>query len=460
MNGVKKSSITQIILMGIVVILLILYAFTISHVDCNTITTWAYDLLESIRKGELTNYPVYTYTTHNMATNYSLVSNVVNAIWLAPIYIIDSIGGLGLSMIVYDIWYKGLIFFVSIICIFLMKKVLTELNIEADKKLIGVFIVGTSAVLLLPVLGKGQIDVFDMMLVILCMHLYLKKKITMSFLCLGIGVVFKPFILLLGIPYLLLMIGRCKKKSIVNTIYLFVPYVCDYIITKLVMPRYSEMKKITSEEFAEMFGMSRVEQVFNIKINSIYVFLAITIVICSICLYIGIQNKTKERHLLMFPACLFLAFEIFVEPAAVYWIAVLIPLLVVMGMQSKNLMYWLLLNFGINVGIVGYIIFGERVFAPGKSNTLLNGLVNVERRTYIAEILGSIKYMGGIFVTIYIVSMLLICIEFFYERKMQKEGIADTCRHIEILENKMIWLLLGCQIVPQIIYLILAYIFY
>ena len=72
-------------------VLVFLYAFTVNHVDCNTITTWGYDLLESIRHGSFRDYPTFTYEAHNMATNYSLVSNMINAIWLLPVYIIDTL---------------------------------------------------------------------------------------------------------------------------------------------------------------------------------------------------------------------------------------------------------------------------------------------------------------------------------------------------------------------------------
>ena len=182
-----KSNRYSIVLAAITGILSILYAFTISHVDCNTITTWAYDLLESVKIGELRDFPVYTYETHDMATNYTLFSNVINAIWLLPLYLIDVICGFDFSLIIYDVYYKVLVLAVMIISYIMMGKILNKTNFDAAKKNIGLYALGTSSILLMTVLGKGQIDIFDLLMVILAIYSYLNNKIEISFLFIGIG---------------------------------------------------------------------------------------------------------------------------------------------------------------------------------------------------------------------------------------------------------------------------------
>ena len=47
----------------------LLYVFTVSHVDCNTITMWGYDLLKSLFEGSVSRFPEYTYEMHFMPNN-------------------------------------------------------------------------------------------------------------------------------------------------------------------------------------------------------------------------------------------------------------------------------------------------------------------------------------------------------------------------------------------------------
>ena len=452
-----SNSVMSRILTFIGIILLLLYTFTISHVDCNTITTWAYDLLNAIKEDTFKNYPVYTYETHNMATNYTLFSNVINAIWLLPVYLTDVIGGFGFSMTVYDVWYKVFILIITIASLFLMSKVLDKMQCSKDKKIIGLFVMSTSALLLNAVLGKGQIDIFDMLFVILSIYLYLDDRIEMSFLSIGIGCLFKPFIILLGVPYLCLMIGRCKCKSFVNGICLIVPYILNTVITNLLMPRYGEMKDITSQEFAEMFGMSRVEQIFNIKINSIYVFIGLAIIICAICLYIGIQSKTKEMHLVFYPTLMFIVFGVFVDAMALYWFVVLVPLLTVMGLNINRLSDYLLLNIGINTGVTLLFVFMEKGLMPAKNYSIIERFSTKSEWWKSIEQVDIFKYSVGVFATLFITSALLISILYFYEKRKKNDSIGEQAVSPSV-ENKMSTkLLLVFQAVPQMLYLIFVY---
>ncbi len=459
-----KSNRYSIVLAAITGILSILYAFTISHVDCNTITTWAYDLLESVKIGELRDFPVYTYETHDMATNYTLFSNVINAIWLLPLYLIDVICGFDFSLIIYDVYYKVLVLAVMIISYIMMGKILNKTNFDAAKKNIGLYALGTSSILLMTVLGKGQIDMFDLLMVILAIYSYLNNKIEISFLFIGIGCLFKPFVLLLGVPYFLLMIGKSKGKSVINGICLAAPYLIEKGITRLLMPRYNEMSKITSERFAEEFGTSRMEQIFQLHLNSVLVFIAAALIICFICLHIGIKGTATNKDLLFYPLIMFVSFGIFVDfvaASATYWYAIIVPIMVIIGLQFEKIEDFLILNLGINVGIIFFIPLAEKVFTPAMNFSMLHTLRKYDSPMSVLYGYDSVDYMKMMNATLFIICILLICGVFFFEQMISKksdikETNADgvTMSHI----NTFTKVLLALTVVPQIVYLLFIYI--
>ena len=440
-------------------LLLLLFSFTISHVDCNTITTWAYDLLTSIKTGNVSDYPVYTYETHGMATNYSLCSNTINAIWLAPLYIIDTIFELNLSMLIYDIWYKMLILAVSIISIFLMGKVIKALGYDRQRQTITLYIAATSSVLLIAVLGKGQIDVFDFLFVILAVYLHITDKLPLAFLSIGIGCLFKPFIILLGVPYLFLMIGKCRYKTIINVICLTLPYTLNVVITKIASPKYYTMSELTAVQFAKIYGSTRVEQIFSIKINSILVFCAMALIICFICLCYGIRDKVDNKKLLFYPALLYVSFGLFVDASAIYWYIDVLPLLILMGLEFERIQDFLILNLGINISVAAYFPLAEKGFMPAKNYSVLH---NVREYTSPLEALVGqawVEHGRLITVTTFIVCILLIIALYFIEnnRFFNREKSTDK-NTSDIAYNKSIKILTISQALPAVLYLGAVYV--
>ena len=459
-----KSNRYSIVLAVITGILAILYVFTISHIDCNTITTWAYDLLESVRRGELREFPVYTYETHDMATNYTLFSNVINAIWLLPLYLIDTIGGFDFSLIIYDVYFKVLGLVVMIISYIMMGKILDKMNLDVLKKSIGLYALGTSSILLMTVLGKGQIDIFDLLMVILAIYSYMNGKIELSFLFIGIGCLFKPFILLLGVPYFLLMLGRSKGKSVINGIFMVAPYLIDTGFTRLLMPRYSQMSRITSERFAEEFGISRMAQIFELHLNSVLIFVAAALIICFICLHIGLKGTATNKDLLFYPLLMFLSFGIFVDfvaASATYWYAIIIPIMVIMGLQFEKIEDFLILNLGINAGIIMFIPLAEKVVTPAMNFSVLHNLRKYDSPLSVLYGHDSVKYMKMMSATLFIICILLICGIFFYEKMLSKnndnkEAGTDSTAKSQV--NVFTKVLLALTVAPQIFYLLFVYI--
>lgn len=440
--------------------LLLVYTFFINHVDCNTIVTWGYDLLESVRYGSLEEFPVYTYKNHFMATNYTLISNIVNAVWLIPVYLMDKLFSIGFSIIVYDIWYKILILLTAIGSLLFFSKILIKLKTPVDKKVIALYTMSTSSIVLIAVLGKGQIDMFDLFLVLLSMYAYLNNRVQLSFLFIGLGCLFKPFIILLGIPYLCLMIGRSGIRTLFNGLLLVLPYILDVTVTRVLMPRYGKMADITSEAFADIFGKTRIEQLFATKVNNVYIFFLLAIIVCGICIYIGIENRTKEWHLIIFPTIMYSVFAFIVDATVLYWYVVIVPLLVLMGCSLRRPQDFLIINFVMNVLVPFLYVYMEEELIPGRNYSVLDSISKTDDLYPFMENLSYFRYHIGVGTTVFLGCVLLLCIEYIYEKKTKSIQIGDNLAAGSGGEGNFIKGLLFIQALPALLYAILVYVMY
>ncbi len=441
-------------------VLLFIYTFFINHIDCDTIVTWGYDLLESVRQGSLEDFPVYTYETHSMATNYTLFSNAFNAIWLLPVYLIDKLFSIEFSMVVYDIWFKILILVAAIGAIFFFGKILDKLKTPVYKKHIGMYSMSTSSIVLIAVLGKGQIDMFDLFLVVVAIYAYLNDRIQLSFLYIGLGCLFKPFIILLGVPYLCLMIGRCRVRTLLNGLLLVLPYILDATVTRVLMPRYGKMADVTSEAFADVFGKTRIEQLFATKVNNIYIFFLLAIIVCGICVYIGIENRTKECHLIIFPTIMYSVFAFMVDATVLYWYVVIVPLLVLMGCSLRRPQDFLIINFVMNVLVPFLYIYMEEELIPGRNYSVLDSISKTDGLYPFMENLSYFRYHIGVGTTVFLGCVLLLCIEYIYEKKTKSIQIGDNLVAGTSGEGNFTKGLLFIQALPALLYAILVYVMY
>ena len=436
-------------------LLLILYAFTVSHVDCNTISTWGYDLLDSIRRGALREFPEYTYQAHGMATNYTLFSNIITAIWLTPVFILDCLIGAHFEMVVYDVWFKVLILCVLCAALIIFYRILLRLKYDRRTIEIGCFVFATSAILLVSVLGKGQIDSISVFFVLLAIYCLYDEKILYSFLFLGIACLFKPFAILLGIPYLLLSIGKMGKKLAYCILFLIGPYIADYVITRLLMPEYGRMSDITNSLFKETFGLSRIEELFAVRINAILLFFGLGLLICFIAFCVGIRNKTSKIHIVLLPPTMYLTYILFVNASSVYWLINILPIIVMIGLRFDRIEDFLILNTGINIGVCMYFPIAEKGFAPAKSYSVLHSLRDYN--SSFDELLsgGFNKYIIYISVTLYIVCIILIPLIYLYEQKLKAtKPVAEHTKRDN--SKKAVNSLLIISILPQMMYLLMV----
>jgi hypothetical protein len=403
-------------LIGLGVLLSILYAFFVNHVDCNTITTWGYDLLESLRLHDASNFPVYTYETHSMPCNYNLFVNILTAVWLSPVYLLQTVLGANWNLVIFDTWYKVFVLGIHFANIGLFYRILGNMHWEERRKKLAVGLYMMSAVVLVAVVGKGQVDNLSLFF-LLCGVLFLQQeKYTKMSLLLGLSLCTKPFTVLAIVPMYLLLLEKRHWKVVKDGIILAIPYAIDAVITRIWMPRYSEMVALTSEMFKDAFGTSRIEGIFQTRLNQTLLFFAVALILCFICMQKGIHHRVKPKDYLLYPTLLYMAYGIFVS-ATCYWFVVIIPALIVMGLELQDISEFLLLYFGSNLGVVVKTYFQEAPFQPGGNYTLWKFLKSNSFATEELTVSGVIKerlYLLG--TTFFVICTLMICIIYAREK--------------------------------------------
>ena len=407
--------------------LAIFATFFLGHIDCQWITYWGYDLLDSLFHGKMSNFPEYTYSHCSMPTNYTLFTNVITAVWLNPMYIIESILGTDFGILAFELYYKIFVLIINILNLYLFNALMNDSNIKSCKREIGLILYEFSAITWLAVLAKGQVDNVVVLFTLIAFRELKRERILRAGLLFGLAALIKPFVLLVAIPIMLLLLGKHVAKSIFSLILLAVPYIFDKTITALIMPEYGKYSALTSEMFKETFGKSRVEEIFSAKLGTVTVFLSVVLILMFIAYYLGIHKKAEYKHFLIIPALTMISYGLFVS-ATCYWFICILPMLIFMCLSYEKLSDGVLLQLGLSISCIGLIYTSEKANAPALKNGLL-GFVGLARNNFdISVFLGNINgYAIKLFRDGFTICMLLMVLLYIYEN--HKKEVQNNARN-------------------------------
>ncbi|MCR4796985.1 MAG: hypothetical protein K5853_00870 [Lachnospiraceae bacterium] len=415
------------------VLLAFLCALLLWHPDTRSIVNWGYDLLQCLFGGQLSNFPAYTYETHGLATNYTLFVNTVTAIWLLPVYNIEMFSGMQIAIEIYEVWYKILLFATAFLCGWLLdigirnrrpKKGLWTKEPDEDKQ-DSYFARGlyySSGILLISVLGKGQVDIFSLFFMLGGAGYFQKRKYAKMSLLFGMAVLIKPFPLVIILPVLLLLIKEIRYRVIPCGVLTLVPMAADHLLTRLLMPEYRAYVAITSRAFKETFGFSRVEQLFAVKLGNISLFFAAMGMLCIASLYLGMMEKTKTRHYIFFAVLSYVILSAFYS-ATFYWYVVVLPILAYMGMRLQRRLLAVFLFLGNTCGMLLTML----VNAGGMGMVVLTPLFGETKAPMLAkmlsqEMLSGLSLLGT---TVFTLTMLAVALFYTQERRRREKAHED-----------------------------------
>lgn len=439
-------------LVAVGAVLAFLCTFFLSNYDCEAITKWGYDLLESISRGELGNYPRFVNLTFGSPTNYTLFVNAVTALWLSPLYILTGGSAWEASLLYYELWYKVLLAVCLALDVRIFWGILRRLGFDMEKAAEGCGMLLVSSISLLALMGKGQVDVYGFLFFLLGMRAYLRGRNFRMALWLGMAFLVKPLVLWVILPVFLLMMEKERFRVIRYGIVLLVPFLLDKVVTMLVMPEYVSLSRGTAQMMKEYFdGPSMFESMFTVKVNEMLVFWTLALVICFVCYYLAMHDMVKTWHFYFFPILLLILFGIFAS-VSYHWFIYILPFLIVMGLlyRKKSDCYFLML--GVNGGLALYFTVAETMVILPSLLGVVSGRAS-ELSAVNMQILQSLRpYFFPVGKTVFFVSMLVMGGVFAFEqmRPVKEERPADPME--KRYEKMLLWL----QPAPVIVYLGLA----
>ncbi|MCR4611517.1 MAG: hypothetical protein K5644_06435 [Lachnospiraceae bacterium] len=431
----------------------LMYIFFIGQWDMKTITGWGYDMLDCIKQGIFSEFPSYTSDLRQMPSNYTMLANMTTALWLSPVFIIQTLADTVFAMEFYHLWYKVLFAIVHFVNVYLIGKILRKLNMPKDNTTIICSLYMLSSVVLLAVIGHGQVDMVCMLFFLLGVNVLLSDKYYLFALFTGISLIYKPFSMLLVVPILLLLISKKKSKVILYTVVFALPYAFNMLLTKICMPEYNRYVALVDEQCKEVVGTNRIEELFAVRFNSILLFWGSLLIVCFICLYLGTHNKVKKYHYFVMPVLGFMTYAVFVSPSS-YWFILIIPVVLFMGQYFENLSELYLLNLGINIGVTSVIYLTEKDYSPNPELSILSVIFSRKRELHIYEYFPESMRYYAVFIatTLFVLCFLIIVGMYIFYNKKKSEAVICQNTLASTYEKVLFYL----QPVPVIGYFIIA----
>ena len=398
-------------------ILCIFCAVFLGHPDAHTLSGWARDLLDCIFSGRFSEFPEYTYELRDNATNYSFLANCIMAVLMLPIYAVDEGLSLALDIYYYVFFEKLVILAVTLIDVRIFGNILKDMGYERTNRLYAKGLFMCSAIVCAATVAKGQIDAIVLLFLLIAAREYQRRSFGLMALMLGISLVIKPFSVLVAAPVLLLLMGELGVFGvIVPGVFAALPFITDRLLTRILWPRYFEVRVHTDDATRILFGQTRAEGLFSQSLGNVSLFLAVVLIVCFICLYKGVNKKVKKDDILIYPAILYLALAAFVS-ATVYWYIAVLPVWIILGLRMKSRFCLPMLLFGNSAGALVPLLLNENAYhvsffynLPGR---LLGAPIPVQLYTGIYR---EIMVKGG--VTLFIVTMFLMLLLYKWEDRL------------------------------------------
>ncbi|MCR5144584.1 MAG: hypothetical protein K6B67_04680 [Lachnospiraceae bacterium] len=461
MKGIKMNTIDRnekiyrFLMLMFVGILIIISVFALSHADIKFIPKWGVELLEHIRTGNVKNYYVDMYNAGE-GNNYNLFQTTFVMLCCVPAYIVGKLFHIEVSLLVYQISLKLVVATLHVLCARELHKIINIKFKDENKAFLAGMFYLANPVVIMHGIGIGQIDVLGILLFLLSIRFNLEKKQTKMAVCVGLAILSKFFLLMIYVPVLLLNIKKIKEwtKSIIIVIAI---QGVHKLLTSLLFIDAGHQASVHNNEVF-------IPRLFAVNIDGrTSIFIMMMLLLCGICLAIGLRDKQAKNTNVMMPVLLFWLFLLLVywHPQ---WIIYIVPMLIIMVCFLKKEIEIVLYGFGANIGFVLYsmcafsmssyssILIKESMigrYIPGDENRFLTPWI-FERFTE-----NSI-FVGG---TILMASILLMVIVFWIDTKDNNTNEINELEEIKpSIVRKIIWLVVINA--PSYIYIFALYALY
>ena len=441
------------VIITISMLFIVLYAITYTYEDVECITKWAITFLDVVREGRISGY-ADAILESGIGSNYSVSLNIIDAIWLLPVYFVQMIKGSEVDLVYYCTWLKVPIALAALGCAVVTSRIGEKFDlITEDNRALFYVVFLMSPLVLISEMLKGQVDSISLFFFLLGFLSMLDGKYEKMAVFVSVSLLIKGLVIMYFIPVLLLVlsdkIGKLIKTGLIS---ISLP-IMNSLITGLFFPGYSKMSmdRELSLDHLEFFFKK------SFLIGQTPVFLCVYVLICLFAMYKCVTQTVKTNDFILYPFVVFLSFLVLNKWYDQYLLYGL-PFMILILMKYGSKMVFYISNI--------MITYGLWITIPFKSKSITNylywdGLVNhIFRRVPNYLVLQDIFYekfpmldgrmamVGAAIYTAGLMFPLLLLLHKKYNKTEETEY-----QYIHLVKASYPWLVM----LPAAVFLVLTY---
>ena len=288
------------------VITMCLFAILYQHDDGTRITRWGIHFLDAVRNGQLRNYGQYLEEVYEIS-NYNVLVHLLTGVLVLPLYIVDRLFHLRLSIELFDYWRKIFLVLFLIQSADLIRKIGKELGFSEEiGNVLGIlYMISPSA--LWGNLSLGQIDCISLYFILLFAYEMLKKRHERAFFWLSVSIVIKEFgLFFVAAPLFAAAAGRGRYKKIAacGAALFFLP-VTSKILARTYFIDYAEYAAYSERDWGH------IARLFDSGFSETSYFLAVLLIICFLCYYKARHSTFSAEDAILAGTGIAFAFQVF-----------------------------------------------------------------------------------------------------------------------------------------------------
>ena len=249
------------------------YCFFFFHLDLSLMMVWSTSFLDCFTSGHLAQYQSILYLFANAPSNYSVLIQVINALWISPLYLFAKLTQTPLLLTTYCEYYKIFVYLIALCSIYLMHKIYHTLQLPIIYEQIVLSLTLLSPFWFLEIFAKGQVDFLANFLFLIAIYYFLQQKYLPASFWIGCSIVIKPFALLFFIPAILLLLFQ-EKLNIIK--YLIAVAVCpaiEFVISHTFFEHYAYYQKVAEKLVSKNMNFYFYDNIFYISVANISIFI-------------------------------------------------------------------------------------------------------------------------------------------------------------------------------------------
>lgn len=434
----------KILIYTAIAVLTLLSIFCFNDKDCRDIVNWAKYFLDTLIDGKLTSFAVYC-NDMGLPNNYSIFSNILCALLIAPVYIIDVIIG-NVDVIVYCTFLKIIIAGINVIIAMMLCKICDKLSIAVDREIVYLLWFSFNLVQMKSI-GNGQIDCIGILLMLIALYLFLEERYLAFSIVGGLSICFKAFPVILIVCLLSYLFANKGIKAIGHALLVCVIPLLQELIERFVFIDYDICERVGFE----YSNINFINRIFAGNVNIVISLPIALAVLLVIMIYVLRRNNLiKIIDVLAITSIIFAVFFLLVWSHC-QWYLYMLPLLLIIGLYAGLSTEFLLISIGFNVS---QMIFNS-VSTLYMRHSLLGIILKSEGEFDYNIMFSNIGHIGEIAASIFFGCMLAMILYYVIKRVANIRNVKPLREQNHLTNGILLWVLYATTFISESLFLIM-----